>query len=74
MITWCFFGQEGVRALTTDELGGNLPGEFAPWVKFRIIELRVGEPADERPLSAIAERGFYLFEKDEPQREPRPDR
>jgi len=74
MITWCFFGQEGVRALTPQESGTNLPSQFAPWTKFKIFDLRIDAPADMEALTAIGEHGFYLFEKDEPPLEPRPDR
>ena len=56
MIYWVFFGQTGMRALTNDETGGNLPSEFGPWNKFKII------PPPDEASADLASKGFWLFE------------
>lgn len=56
MIYWVFFGQTGMRAFTNDETGSNLPSEFGPWNKFKIVS-----PPDEAS-SDLASKGFWLFE------------
>lgn len=64
MITWFFFGDEGVRALTKDEYGSNLPEKYSPWNKFRIIELNRDDPKNAPALAAIDADGYFLFQDD----------
>lgn len=55
MVYWVFFGKSGMRAYSNDESGENLPSEFGPWTKFKIVS-----PPD-KAATDLAAKGFWLF-------------
>lgn len=63
-----FATEQGMRAVTLDRSGGNLPGDHGyPWVFVEEIMLGVHEampePIDPEPvLRGIAGRGYYVWE------------
>ena len=60
MDAMCFFGT-GARAVSKDPTGANLPAEFSPWNKFKIISV------DDEPeaVKALSERGYFIFKRTE---------
>ena len=61
MITWHFTGDEGWQAVTRDENGFNLPKQYSPWSKLRIIEIYEGKEGDREAYEAVQAQGYYLF-------------
>jgi hypothetical protein len=60
---WSYFGERERRALTPSEVGDDLPSEFAPWVRYALIELGETNGADRAAREAIRENGFYLYSR-----------
>lgn len=59
MLTWVFFGQDRWRAYTHDEDGANLPREYGPWNKFKILDPPQEASAD------LQAQGYWLFRGDD---------
>jgi hypothetical protein len=61
MDTYLFLGSTDTRAISLDKQGGNLPIEYGPWVKDRMIQLSEKNQDDRFALSEVQSNGFYLF-------------
>lgn len=59
MDVWFFFGRDGNRALSLRRDGDNLPTEFGPWQRFRIV------PAPEEALLDLKTAGYWMTKSDE---------
>jgi hypothetical protein len=60
MDVWYFTGRAGLRAVTLDETGSNLPEEHGPWQLLRNAVLPDGGSAG--PVEeALNSGGYYLY-------------
>lgn len=60
MNAWYFLGADGVRAVTIDEAGANLPPQYGPWEMFKNVVV----PEDEgsgTARKALASIGYYII-------------
>lgn len=57
---WYFMGRAGLRAVTLDETGSNLPEEYGPWALLRNVVLPEGE-GGRAVREALTSGGFYLY-------------
>ena len=59
-----FRGPGRVFGFTPDATGGNLPGIYAPWTAFKVLEMHQDEPHAgvdvNECLADIAANGFHL--------------
>ncbi len=62
MNVWLFDGANGLRALTGEGEGTNLPGELGPWTKVKAIELKPDAPDEQEAMALIGEHGFCCFD------------
>jgi hypothetical protein len=53
--------QSSVRAFTSDQTGGNLPTEYAPWRVVKSGRLIHIEAENDPIMVAIARDGFFLM-------------
>ena len=65
MLVHFFRGPGRVFGCTADVTGANLPSHFAPWSRFKSLELsRGGEPRPglnvDECLDDVAKHGFYI--------------
>ncbi|MBX9659313.1 MAG: hypothetical protein K2X00_12155 [Nitrospiraceae bacterium] len=58
-----FFGSDGMRALTPDLSGSNLPPEFGPWQPFKISNLLGSGQFELDAITAINDHGYFLFKR-----------
>jgi hypothetical protein len=58
-----FLGDYGMRALTPDLTGKNLPPVFGPWRPFKITTLNGSDQAEMDAMAAINDHGYFLIEK-----------
>lgn len=58
-----FFGSDGMRALSRDLTGANLPPKFGPWHPFKITTLNGRDQDELDAIAAINAQGYFLFEK-----------
>ncbi len=62
MIVWCFIGAAGLRALTEDQTGANLPPHQAPWRRYKTITVMGSEPDEEEAEALIRQFGYCCFD------------
>jgi hypothetical protein len=60
---WSYFGEGDRRALTPNATDDQLPTEFAPWVRYQMIDLDESDEVDRHACNAIEQQGFYLYRR-----------